>query len=78
MSLPEIWLLCQDRVSVLTEPLQLMERYNAETAVAETRTILLSNFDDVFQIGQRQGGNVVISWDPDVWGFIRWPEDNYT
>ena len=51
---------------------EVLRRYSAETAVAEVRTILLQNFDLGLEIGQREGGNIIISWDPVTWAYRRW------
>ena len=51
---------------------EVLGRYHAEIAVAETRAIIMQNFDLGLEIGQREGGNVIISWDPVTWTYKRW------
>jgi GGDEF domain-containing protein len=53
---------------------EVLGRYPAETAVAEVRAVIMQNFDLSLEIGQREGGNVIISWDYDQWGYKRWPQ----
>src|SRR5262249_4833049 len=52
--------------------IEVLGRYPAEFAVAETRAALMLNLDESLDLGQREGGNVVISWDPVTWGYRRW------
>jgi hypothetical protein len=51
---------------------EVLGRYDAETTIAETRAIIMQNLDLSLEIGQREGGNIIISWDNDVWGYKRW------
>jgi DNA-binding transcriptional MerR regulator/GGDEF domain-containing protein len=51
----------------------LLQRYSPEFAVAEVRALIMRNIDEQLEIGQRDGGDVIISWNPEVWGFRRWP-----
>ena len=53
---------------------EVLNRYERENAVAETRTLILRNFEQALKIGQAEGGDCVISWDPNpkVWGYMRW------
>ena len=51
---------------------EVLGRYSVEAAVAETRAVLMQNLDLGLDIGQREGGNVIISWDNDIWGYKRW------
>ena len=57
---------------------EVLGRYPAESAVAEVRALIMNNLDLSLEIGQREGGNCIISWDPDIWGYRRWSpsEDN--
>ena len=32
----------------------------------------MRNLDESLDIGQREGGNCIISWDNDIWGYRRW------
>jgi DNA-binding transcriptional MerR regulator len=52
---------------------EVLGRYPAESAVAETRAVLMRNLDESLDMGQREGGNVIISWDYDIWGYKRLP-----
>ena len=55
----------------------VLGRYPSEAAVAETRAVLMQNLDLSLEIGQREGGNVIISWDKDIWGYRQWsPSEN--
>ena len=51
---------------------EVLGRYEAGNAVAETRTVILNNFLQTLDIGQSNGGDCVISWDHDIWGYIVW------
>jgi len=51
---------------------EVLGRYPAETAVAEVRALLMQNNELSLEMGQREGGNVVISWDPVIRGYRRW------
>ena len=51
---------------------QVLGRYAAEDAIAETRTLLLNNFTQSLDFGQRENGDCVVSWDYDKWGHIVW------
>ncbi len=37
--------------------------------IAQTRDLLMRNFDVQLDTGQREGGNVIISWDNELWGY---------
>jgi GGDEF domain-containing protein len=52
--------------------LDIFQRFNPDTAIGVVRTLIMRNFDSMLQRGQEQGGNILISWDPDIWGFRRW------
>ena len=53
---------------------EVLGRYSVETTLAETRALLMQNLDESLDLGQREGGNCIISWDPDpnIWGHRRW------
>src|SRR6266496_4180007 len=51
---------------------EVLGRYPVETTVAETRALLMRNLDEGLDLGQRVGGNRIMSWDPDIWGYRRW------
>jgi len=50
----------------------ILARYSGVTTVAETRAIIIQNIDESLDIGQREGGNIIISWDNEIWGYRRW------
>ncbi len=50
---------------------ELLGRYAVETAVAEVRALLMQAADQGLDIGQREGGNCIVSWDDNIWGYIR-------
>ena len=52
----------------------VLGRYSFETTLAETRVQIMRNLDEGLDLGQREGGNCIISWDPDpgIWGYRRW------
>jgi GGDEF domain-containing protein len=54
---------------------EILERYSAESAVAEVRALIVQNNELSLDMGQMEGGNVIISWyfEPEIWGFRRWP-----
>jgi GGDEF domain-containing protein len=41
------------------------------TAVVETRMQIMGFLEEVLDLGKREGGNVVMSWEPDIRGFAR-------
>ena len=51
---------------------EILGRYPVETTVAETRALLMQNLDEGLVRGQREGGNCIISWDPEIWGYKLW------
>jgi len=51
---------------------EVLGRYTAETAIAETRALIMQNFDLSLEIGQREGGNCIVTWDPDIWTYRKW------
>jgi len=53
---------------------EVLGRYPVEATVAETRALLMRNLDESLVLGQREGGNCIMSWDPDpeIWGYRRW------
>ena len=50
---------------------EILNRYDQVTAITETRSILMNNFDIQLANGQREGGNVIISWDNEIRGWRR-------
>jgi hypothetical protein len=51
---------------------EILGRYPIETTIAEVRALLMQNLDEGLDVGQRDGGNCIISWDPDICGYRRW------
>ncbi len=50
---------------------EVLLRFAPETAVAEFRTQIIGFLEEELNLGKREGGNVVMSWDPITRGFIR-------
>jgi len=57
---------------------ELLIRDSIEPAVAEVRAVIMQNLDLSLEIGQQEGGNVIISWysEPEIWGFRLWSKPN--
>ncbi len=51
---------------------EVLGRYELENAVAETRTVILDNFLQSLTLGQNYGGDCVVSWDHETWGYVLW------
>jgi DNA-binding transcriptional MerR regulator/GGDEF domain-containing protein len=51
---------------------EILKRYDSSTAVGSVMALINRSLDEVLDQGQREGGNVVISWDPQIWGYVRW------
>jgi len=51
---------------------EILGRYPIEATIAEVRALLMQNLDEGLVKGHREGGNRIISWDPDIWGYRRW------
>jgi GGDEF domain-containing protein len=52
---------------------QILQRYAVDKAVIESRILLVRFLDELLDIGKREGGNVVVSWDPNTRTFIHVP-----
>ena len=65
------------RLGVASYPYQKLKevllRYPAETAVMEVRKQVIGMLEEELAQGKRRGGNIVMSWDPDLQGFICLP-----
>lgn len=46
---------------------EILGRYDKVNAIAQTRNLLMRNFDVQLDKGQREGGNCIISWDNEGW-----------
>ena len=52
---------------------EILARYDQVNAIAQARSLLMQNFEIQLTNGQREGGNVVISWDNEIWGYKIFP-----
>ncbi len=50
---------------------EVLLRCPPTTAVVETRMQIMGFLEEVLDLGKREGGNVVMSWEPDIRGFVR-------
>ena len=54
---------------------EVLGRYEAGNAVAETRTLILNNnLIQTLTLGQDYGGDCVVSWDHEKWRTILWSQ----
>ena len=51
---------------------EILQRYSKETAVTNVRSLIMQSLDEQLKIGQRDGGNCIISWDPEKHDHRRW------
>jgi len=51
---------------------EILGRYPAATTVAEVRALLMQNFDLSLEMGQHEGGNVIVTWDDELRRHRRW------
>lgn len=51
---------------------EMLQRFSFKTAEAAVRAEIMRNIDELLNLGHQEGGNVIISWDTDSWGYIRW------
>jgi DNA-binding transcriptional MerR regulator/GGDEF domain-containing protein len=51
---------------------EILQRYSSDDAVVRVRILLMSFLNEVLDIGKRDGGNTVISWDPHIREIIRY------
>jgi len=51
---------------------QLLGRFSKETAVSEVRAIITNALDQVLIQGRQEGGNTIICWDYEAWGYRKW------
>lgn len=51
--------------------IELLDRYKSEheTAVLQVRKLIMKSFNGVLDKGRRQKGNVIFTWDPQIWGY---------
>ncbi len=50
---------------------EVLLRCPPATAVVETRMQIMGFLEEVLELGKREGGNVVMSWEPKIRGFVR-------
>jgi hypothetical protein len=51
---------------------QILQRYPPDTSLASTVALIMRSLDEVLNLGKHEGGNVIISWDTEIWGYIPW------
>jgi len=51
---------------------ELLSRYPQEVALSATTEIIIGNLDGILKLGQDKGGNNIVSWDYEEWGWIPW------
>ncbi len=51
---------------------EVLQRFSPESAIAEVRALIIKGSDEALDKGQLEGGNCIISWDPDIWDYRRW------
>jgi GGDEF domain-containing protein len=51
---------------------EVLQRYSAETAIAMVRALIMQGTNEALEMGQREGGNCIITWDSGIWGYRRW------
>jgi GGDEF domain-containing protein len=65
------------RLGVASYPYQklkeVLQRYPSEIAVPEVRMQVIGMLEEELAQGKRKGGNIVMSWDPALQGFVRLP-----
>ncbi len=50
---------------------RVLRRYPAETAVASMTALISRSLDAILTVGKDEKGDVIITWDPQIWGFRR-------
>ncbi|HYT44587.1 MAG TPA: hypothetical protein VEP90_19815, partial [Methylomirabilota bacterium] len=56
-----------------TKLADLLERYSTGSSVIEVREIITLQLENSLEKGKDEGGNVVITWNPQIRGFERLP-----
>jgi hypothetical protein len=55
---------------------EILQRYTNEIRLASTTAEIKRFLDVMLKAGLDERGNVIISWDPSIWGYKRWePSD---
>lgn len=57
---------------------QMLQRRPNNSATSEVRAEIILRLDEMLNQGQREGGNIIISWDVEIWGYKRWPSPQVT
>ncbi len=57
---------------------ELLQRYPAATAVASSTALICRDLDAVLRAGQDEGGDVIMSWEPEIHGFVRLSPETQT
>lgn len=50
---------------------EILLRFSTEKTVDSVRALIMQNLDISLEIGKNDGGNVIISWDNEIWGYRR-------
>jgi len=51
---------------------QILQRYSSSAKLASTVAEIRRFLDEMLKAGLDEGGNVIFSWDPEIWAMIRW------
>ncbi len=51
---------------------KVLQRYPAVTAVADVRASILHFLDVSLNMGKKEGGNIIVAWNPEIWGLAPW------
>ncbi len=55
---------------------EILHRYPHITRLASSAALIVRLLDMMLKAGLDEGGNVIISWDPLIWGYRRWVPSN--
>ncbi|MEO9057871.1 MAG: GAF domain-containing protein [Ktedonobacteraceae bacterium] len=76
LTLPDITVRLGVPAYTLYKLKDILGRFDHETAVFEVRDVITRAIDEVLKQGRRDGGNAIISWDHDKWGYAKWTPPN--
>lgn len=51
---------------------EILLRYPSETSLVEVKTLVMGSLDTTLSTARREGGNKIVSWDPNIWGYTVW------
>lgn len=51
---------------------EVLHRYSSDTAKVEVRALFMDTLDKTLSTARREGGNNIVSWDPNIWGYAVW------